>query len=219
MKIFKTKQNKIEILKEIKFSLEKDLQKLTETNLETIFGLKFIKSEFTIRDFRIDTLAYDDQSNSFVIIEYKRGDSYSIIDQGVTYLSLMLNNKADFVLEYNENTGKNLKRNDVDWSQPKVIFVADAFNQYQTEALGFKDLPIELWQAKQFDNDLFVFNTIRSSTKATASLKSLKHKDKTIEKITKEVRNYDLEYHFKDEWDLSKELYIHLKEKIFQRYP
>jgi len=72
MKLFKSNNEKLGKLKENKFKLERDMQKVTEDNLNNVFGLKFIKSEFTIKDFRIDTLAYDEQSNAFVIIEYKR---------------------------------------------------------------------------------------------------------------------------------------------------
>ena len=62
-----------------------------------------MKSEFTLHNFRIDTLAFDEESKSFVIIEYKKDKSFSVVDQGYAYLSLMLNNKADFILEYNES--------------------------------------------------------------------------------------------------------------------
>jgi hypothetical protein len=58
----------------------------------------------------------------------------------------MLNNKADFILEYNENCKDTLKRDDIDWSQSKVIFVSPSFTTYQKEAINFKDLPIELWK-------------------------------------------------------------------------
>ena len=89
---------KFEYLKEIPFKLEKDIQKVTENNLYTILKLEFVKSEFTLNNFRIDTLAFDKEANTFVIIEYKRDKNFSVIDQGYAYLSLMLNNKADFIL-------------------------------------------------------------------------------------------------------------------------
>jgi hypothetical protein len=91
-------------------------------------------------------MAYDNETNSFVIIEYKRDKNFSVIDQGYAYLSLMLNNKADFILEYNENQEKTLKRKDVDWSQSRVVFISPSFTSYQKEAINFKDLPIELWE-------------------------------------------------------------------------
>jgi hypothetical protein len=77
-----------------------------------------------LKQFRIDTLAFDPEAKSFVIIEYKRDKTFSVIDQGYAYLLLMLNNKADFILECNESQHQSLKRTDVDWSQSKVIFVS-----------------------------------------------------------------------------------------------
>ena len=127
MPLFKQDNNKLLIIKEKSIDLEKTVQKLTENNLENIFSLEFVSTEFSLHNFRIDTLAFDKENNSFVIIEYKRDRSFSIIDQGYAYLALMLNNKADFILEYNEKTKNNLKRDDVDWSQSKVIFVANSF--------------------------------------------------------------------------------------------
>lgn len=37
---------------------------------------------------------------------------------------MLLNNKAEFILEYNEKMDENLRKDDVDWSQSKIIFVA-----------------------------------------------------------------------------------------------
>ena len=57
------------------------------------------------------------------------------------YLNLMLNNKADFILEYNEaSSPEPLKKEDVDWSQSRIIFIAPEFTRYQQHAIGFKDL-------------------------------------------------------------------------------
>ena len=56
----------------VDFKLEKDIQNITEQNLRNIFGLDFVKSEFQLNDLRMDTLAFDDETKSFVIIEYKK---------------------------------------------------------------------------------------------------------------------------------------------------
>ena len=66
-----------------------------------MFGYEFVKSELQLGNLRIDTLAFDNENRSFVIIEYKIDQSFSVIDQGYAYLGLLLNNKADFILEYN----------------------------------------------------------------------------------------------------------------------
>ncbi|WP_157488280.1 hypothetical protein [Dyadobacter crusticola] len=71
MQIFTTKHSALSPLSEVPFKLEKDIQNLFEKNLEVLTSLKLIRSEFTIKQFRIDTLAFDSESNSFVIIEYK----------------------------------------------------------------------------------------------------------------------------------------------------
>jgi len=93
MPLFRIQDGKLERVKTVPFKLEKEIQSITEANLEDIFGLQFVKSEMSFANFRIDTLAYDIQSKAFVIIEYKKDTSFSVVDQGYAYLSLMLNNK------------------------------------------------------------------------------------------------------------------------------
>ena len=66
MQIFQQNKNELKGLKEKAFKLEKEIQKLVETNLEQISGYKFIKSEFIIKSNRIDTLAFDEENRSFV---------------------------------------------------------------------------------------------------------------------------------------------------------
>lgn len=120
-----------------KFDLEKDIQKLTEQNLETLFGLKFVSGylnhEFSVKvqeqDFYIDTLAFDEQQNSFVIIEYKKEKSFSVIDQGFSYLSAMLHNKAEFVLELNRKLGKTFDLDDIDWEASRLIFISPEYTK------------------------------------------------------------------------------------------
>ena len=53
------------------FLFEKDMQKIVEKNIDTIFGLKFIASEYILDNLRIDSLGFDTETNSFVIIEYR----------------------------------------------------------------------------------------------------------------------------------------------------
>ena len=176
MNIFTKNKNTLTSLKEKHFKLEKDIQTIFESNLELITDLKLIKSEFTIKNNRIDTLAFDEESKAFVIIEYKRSQNYSVIDQGVSYLNLMLEYKADFIVEYNENQKGNLKRSDVDWSQSKIIFVSPSFTDFQKQSSNFKDLAIELWEIKQFENEIIVVNPIKKS-KSAPSIKQVQQND------------------------------------------
>ena len=206
-------KDKLDQIKELPFKLEKEIQNLTELNLQTIFGLNFVRSEFSIGNFRIDTLAFDKDASSFVIIEYKRDKNFSVIDQGYAYLSLMLNNKADFILEYNENSKETLKRNDVDWSQSRVIFISPSFTTYQKEAINFKDLPIELWEIRRYDNQTVNYNQIKTSG-AQESVKTISRQDEAIEKVTKEIKVYTEDEHLEKGTEETKELYETLKSAI-----
>src|SRR5690606_22235189 len=70
------------------FAIEKDLQRLIENNLETIFNCRFVATEFStgnIHSGRIDTLAISEDLNP-VIIEYKKIASSDLINQSLYYL-------------------------------------------------------------------------------------------------------------------------------------
>jgi len=203
----------LEQIKEKPFNLEKEIRELTEKNLKTIFGLELVRSEFSLNNFRVDTLAFDKESSSFVIIEYKRDKNFSVIDQGYAYLSLMLNNKADFILEYNENCKDTLKRDDIDWSQSKVIFVSPSFTTYQKEAINFKDLPIELWEIKRYNNNTVNYSQIQTSG-AQESVKTISRQNNNIEKVTKEIKVYTEQEHLERVTEETKELYERVKNAI-----
>jgi len=204
---------KLEYIKEKPFKLEKEIQELTEQNLKTVLGLEFVKSEFALNNFRIDSLAFDKEANAFVIIEYKRDKNFSVIDQGYAYLSLMLNNKADFILEFNESQNTTLKRNDVDWSQSRVLFVSPAFTNYQREAINFKDLPIELWEVKRFANNTISFEQIQKAG-AKESIKTISKAGNTIDKVVKEIKVYSEQEHLNNVSEGIKELYEKLKNAV-----
>ena len=213
MALFKITGNILDPIKEKEFSLEKEIQKLTEENLNRIFALELVKSEFKINNFRIDTLAFDQESDAFVIIEYKRDKNFSVIDQGYAYLSLMLNNKADFILEYNECKKESLKRNTVDWSQSRVLFIAPSFTTYQKEAINFKDLPIELWAIKRFENDTVSFEQVQEFG-AHESIKTLSKQNGTTDKVVREIKVFTEQDHLNKANDDIRELYEKLKFSI-----
>ncbi|WP_369682477.1 hypothetical protein [Chryseobacterium koreense] len=166
MQLFKNSQQTLSTLKEIPFKLEKDLQKIFESNLTILTQLILVKSEFTIKNYRLDTVAFDEEAKAFVIIEYKKNNSNSVVDQGIAYLNLMLDYSAEFIVEYNERFNKSLLRSEVDWSQTKVIFISTGFNENQKQATNFKDLAIELWEVKQFEGDVLTVSAIKKSKSA-----------------------------------------------------
>ena len=216
MKIFTSKKGQLSQLKQQKFKLEKDIQRLFEENLTLLSGYIFIRSEFSIKNSRIDTLAFDPETQAFVIIEYKRQQNSSVVDQGISYLNLMLEYKADFIVEYNEKQKAPLKRNDVDWSQSKVIFVSPTFNDFQIQATNFKDLPIELWEVNRFDNDIITLNIIK---KSAPNIKAVSIEKNEEFSTLKEIKVYQESDHLSDKSDFIQELYEDFKQGILNLDP
>ena len=213
MRIFSTKGAKLVEITEEQFPLEREIQRLTEANLQELFDLILVRSEFEIHGLRIDTLAFDKDSSGFVIIEYKKDRNFSVVDQGVAYLNLMLNNKADFI-EYNEaSTSEPLKREDVDWSQSRIVFIASEFTRYQQYAIGFKDLGIQLWEVHKSTNGFLVFNEAKSPF-TREPITTIAKSNPIAKKVTEEIRVYTEEDHLIGVDDNVKELYSELKSAI-----
>ena len=200
------------------FKREKDLQIITEKNLEVIFGLKFVCSEFQVGNRRFDTIGFDEETKSFVIIEYKKDQSFSIIDQGFAYLALMLDHEPDFVLRYNESFGSSLRKIDFDWTQSKIMFLSPSFTPYQVEALNFKDLPIELWELHLYSNDTIRYEKIKAQ-RATASLNPISKKSKIIEQVSTEIRVFTEDTLLNKAEKEVREAYILIKNIVYQVNP
>lgn len=213
MDIYLLENGKLTSIREVDFKLEKEIQEICDNNLKHLFGLELVKSQVIIQNFRIDTLAFDPKSQAFVIIEYKKNENFSVIDQGYTYLSLVLNNKAECVLIYNENKDKPIKREDIDWTQTRVKFIAPSFTPYQIQAINFKDLPIELWRIKRYANNTISIEQIEP-LRANESIKAISQKNKTVEKVNKEIKVYTEDDHLKGIPDDIKELYEKFKNMI-----
>lgn len=216
MEVFNIKNNKIEVVELNPFKLEKDIQEVIEKNTESFFGLEYVRSEFPIGEFRIDTLCFDNETNSFVLIEYKKGGSYSVIDQGYSYLSLMLNNKSEFIIEYNERLNKTLKRDDVDWTQSRILFISQSFSLYQRNSVNFKNLPFELWEIKRFNNDTIILNKQNSTSKESIDTLSNVENSTLIESVSKEIQVVDEEFHTNKLYSENLNKWYELKERMLE---
>lgn len=200
-------------LKQKDFKNEKELQAFFEHNVEKILGYKFIDTEFVIADFRIDSLVFDYETKSFRIIEYKNIKNHSLIDQGYTYLKLMLERKADFVLQYNTKTKSSLTIQDIDWSQSRVIFVSPIYTSYQVNGTDFKNIPVDLIKVTRYEEDIVEIDFI----KKTSSVKVQDiNMESTQNDINKEIVVYTEENHLLKASDKTKILYEKLKNRIME---
>ena len=200
-------------LKQKDFKNEKELQNFFENNIETILGYKFIDTEFIVGDFRIDSLAFDEESKSFRIIEYKNVKNHSLVDQGYTYLKLMLERKADFVLQYNIKTRSSLTTQDIDWSQSRIIFVAPIYTAYQLNATDFKNIPVDLVKLTRYEDDIIEIDFI----KKTSNVKVQDIQMESIQNdVNKEIIVYTEEDHLSKVSDNIKRVYEELKNRILE---
>lgn len=199
-------------LKQNDFKNEKELQTFFEKNLKKILNYDFIETEFTVGNFRIDTLAFDEEANAFKIIEYKNDKNHSLVDQGYTYLKLLLERKADFVLKYNEKQKKSKTIDDIDWSQSRIVFVSPIYTLYQLNATDFKNIPVDLIKVTRYEEDIIDIDFI----KKTSNVKVEEMEDNSNNTVNKEIKVYTEEDHISKLPDTIKKLYETLKNRILE---
>lgn len=217
MPIYNIEGKKLTPIKQVKFKNERELQNLTEDNLEELFGLKFIASEFQVDNLRIDTLAFNEETNSFVIIEYKNVKNYSVIDQGYSYLSLLLNNKAEFVLKYNLVCNTALSKDEFDFSQTNVMFISPSYTTYQLRSVEFSDIAFELWKVVKYSNGTILFDKV-NNTDTRASIKQITKENTKKDKVNKEIKKYTEEDTLMNKSEDIVSLYDNLKELLLSNY-
>ena len=200
-------------LKQDDFKNEKELQKYFENNLEQILGFKFICTEFTVGNFRVDSLAFDAESKSFKIIEYKNVKNHSLVDQGYTYLKLLLERKADFVLQYNTITKSALTINDIDWSQSRIIFVSPTFTPYQLNATDFKNIPVDLVKVTKYENNIIDIDFIKKTSNVKIEEFGIENEQRVV---SKEIKVYTEEDHLNKVSEGTQKLYELIKSKILE---
>ena len=143
-------QTGLAAMSESKFVNEKHMQRLVEDNIETLFpGLKFLKTEF--RDMvegerRPDTIAFDTNQNTFVVIEYKNKRNSDVVAQANTYLRDMEQNKAALVLEHSAKMNcKPLDKKLFCWEDMYAIIMAPEFGPFQISGAS-KNQEVEMYE-------------------------------------------------------------------------
>lgn len=151
VKLFNIK-GQVEELQSKQVTLEKELQQLLEENMNTFFGVTFLKSEYRITNGRMDSIGID-ENNCPVIFEYKRSVNENVINQGLFYLDWLLDHKANFKLLVMDVLGQE-KADAIDWSMPCVICVANDFTKFDEHAVNQMQRNIKLVKYKKFGDNL-----------------------------------------------------------------
>ncbi len=192
LKLFNIKSGKAVELNSSLVAKERNIQRLVEENSETLLNVRFLKTEHAFEaedghNARIDSLGLD-ENNCPVIIEYKRDGKDTVINQGLFYMDWLVKHPKDFAWLVLEKFGKKVA-DEIDWSQPRLICIAQDFSRY--DAFAIKQMPanIDLIRYRIYENNHLLFELVNSSN--NEETKSVAHdvakKDHNLHKKVKTV--------------------------------
>lgn len=203
-----------------KFEMEYYLQQLTNQHLEYLFELEFVTSEFELprladdvdckklvecgkksESLRIDGLAFDNKTKSFVIIEYKNKFDKCVIDQAKCYYKNLLDKKDSYIEKYYEIFGKD-EEVEFDFSKTRAIIIGPEFSEEQQNRKD-PDFDFELWTVSlcKYNNKMYrvLYEKVNSNSKEELYFSSedlkitrcslLEKKSDTVKKLYKDFEN------------------------------
>lgn len=226
MPLFEIKSSGLRAIEQTNFNIEKDLHKIIEQNLETVFNCRFIASEFSTGQThagRIDTLALSEENNP-VIIEYKKAESSELINQSLFYLSWIYDHKGDFQIAVQKTLENSIK---VDWSNVRVICIAPNFRKYDLHAVQMMGANIELWSYRLFENSTIYLEEVYSKSYESTGMSGIASdgKDPVMVSagkkaaITRATGSYTFEEHIQKKPEKIKDLAIKVQEFILNLDP
>ncbi|MEV6807797.1 DUF5655 domain-containing protein [Streptomyces sp. NPDC051132] len=142
---------------------EADVQDQVEAHMETLLGVRFLASEYgtgPVHGGRIDSLGLD-ENGSPVVVEYKRGVDAGVINQGLFYLSWLVDHRAEFERLVRDRLGAPAAAQ-VLWSSPRLICIAGDFTRYDVHAVREHRRSIDLVRYRYFGRDLLGLETVAS---------------------------------------------------------
>ena len=145
-------------------ALEKSLQHLIERNLEAMLGIRFLESEYSTgpkHGGRIDTLGLDENARP-VIIEYKRATNENVINQGLSYMTWLLDHRAEYQLLVSEKLGEDEARS-IDWTAPRLLCIAGEFRRHDEHAVQQMNRDIELIRYRRFGENLLMLELVTAT--------------------------------------------------------
>ena len=167
-------------------AIEKKLQTLIESQMDSFLGVRFLASEYNTgakHRGRVDSLGLD-ENGCPVIVEYKRHTNENVINQGLFYLDWLLDHKADFRLLVMEKLGKDAAEK-IEWSGTRLLCIAADFTRYDEHAVAQINRNIELIRYKLFGPDLLLLELVNANTASEAvgvDTESLKKTDTRVAK-------------------------------------
>lgn len=150
------------------FGYEHEMRDFVADNIGVLFtGLEKVKNELTIKDYRFDTIAYDHNQNTFVVIEYKNKVAKDAVTQVMAYATTIRNNQADLVVAH---TGMS-NEHKYDWNAVYSIIVAPSFDRVVKDAVQDKG-DMELYTIKRYGNRIVAVERAGGGHERTVAIES-----------------------------------------------
>jgi hypothetical protein len=140
------------------------LRKAVEGNLEILFGLRYMESNFHLVDLpadaprecrEVDTLAFDPRTYAPVAIEFRDRSTPELLAQGVAMMHAMPTQSQ--VLKYLvKRAGFNPDR--IEWGKMRVIFLAREAVAPMPVPSRSLDGGVELWECQLYAGDFLVLD-------------------------------------------------------------
>ncbi|MCX5535219.1 transporter [Streptomyces sp. NBC_00006] len=144
MKVFKVRGRDVTEVLGQAVSVEVELQRLVEANMERMLGIRFLATEYRTgrHGGRIDSLGLD-ENGAPVIVEYKRTRDEAVVVQGLSYLCWLQDHHFEFESLARDKLGGGAAEV-VDWSAPRIVCIAGAFTHHEAAAVEMVPHRIDL---------------------------------------------------------------------------
>jgi predicted transport protein len=196
-----------------RFTYERQLQQLVESNLLQVFGVHFVASEFTIggeQPGRIDTLGLSSEGEP-TIIEYKRAENENVINQGLYYMNWLIDHRGDFIVAAQKGLGSLLQNVEINWNHPRLIVIAQSYAKWDTYAVKRMGDGIELWKYVLYDEAFLHFEQVYGQQRVVQPQLS---SDGRYDEQPDDIHVYSTDFHFADKPEHIKTLFETLREGI-----
>ncbi|MFB6944623.1 MULTISPECIES: DUF5655 domain-containing protein [unclassified Streptomyces] len=158
--------------------VEADVQGIVEAHMETLLGVRFLASEYgtgPVHGGRIDSLGLD-ENGSPVIVEYKRGVDAGVINQGLFYLSWLMDHRREFEHLVRDRLGATAS-SQVLWSGPRLVCIAGGFTRYDVHAVREHRRSIDLVRYRLFGRELLGLETVASVSGRTPAARRARRQE------------------------------------------
>lgn len=125
------------------FKNEYELHHLTQKHLKELFDLELVGSEIQKDGLRFDNLAFNEKTNTFVIIEYKNELNLNVLNQVDEYRDLLLEKKDEFADLLNDSKK-------IDFDNTRVIIIGPEFTDEQITESRNLDYSVEIYIVSLF---------------------------------------------------------------------